>query len=79
MAFQLRNLSVLAYANGFTLWSYRAFKDTLRDVAAPGYFTSGHDSIKACDMILISAADGGTARMISQDDPKGDVTTLPLS
>ena len=29
MAFAIRNLSVLAYANGFTLWHYKAGKDRL--------------------------------------------------
>ena len=29
MAFAIRNLSVLAYANGFTLWHYKAGNDRL--------------------------------------------------
>ena len=29
MAFAIRNLSVLAYANGFTLWHYKAGRDPL--------------------------------------------------
>ena len=29
MAFAIRNLSVLAYANGFTLWHYKSGKDSL--------------------------------------------------
>jgi len=29
MAFAIRNLSVLAYANGFTLWHYKAGRDRL--------------------------------------------------
>ena len=32
MAFAIRNLSVLAYANGFTLWHYKAGKDRLGQV-----------------------------------------------
>jgi len=32
MAFAIRNLSVLAYANGFTLWHYKAGKDRLPQV-----------------------------------------------
>ena len=38
MAFAIRNLSVLAYANGFTLWHYKAGKDRLDDVAARNFF-----------------------------------------
>ena len=32
MAFAIRNLSVLAYANGFTLWHYKAGKDRLNQI-----------------------------------------------
>ena len=32
MAFAIRNLSVLAYANGFTLWHYKAGKVRLHQV-----------------------------------------------
>ena len=30
MAFAIRNLSVLAYANGFTLWHYKSGSDRLQ-------------------------------------------------
>jgi hypothetical protein len=35
MAFAIRNLSVLAYANGFTLWHYKAGKVRLHQVEKP--------------------------------------------
>ncbi|MEJ0047609.1 MAG: hypothetical protein WDN04_16885 [Rhodospirillales bacterium] len=38
MAFAIRNLSVLAYANGFTLWHYKAGTDDQRSIGSPGYF-----------------------------------------
>ena len=34
MAFAIRNLSVLAYANGFTLWHYKSGRDRLDTVVA---------------------------------------------
>ena len=37
MAFQNKNLSVIAYANGFTLWHYAA-NETLATITASGYF-----------------------------------------
>ena len=40
MAFLARELSVLAYANGFTLWHYRTSAD---DLLTPGYFDSAQD------------------------------------
>lgn len=32
MAFKNRNFSVLAYANGFTLWHYATNEDTLEQI-----------------------------------------------
>lgn len=34
MAFSVRNLSVLAYANGFTLWHYKAGSTALETTSA---------------------------------------------
>ena len=59
MSFALRNLCVLAYANGFTLWHYKAAPDALDDVAEQGFFADAADMLTAGDMIMISAQDGG--------------------
>jgi hypothetical protein len=59
MAFAIRNLSVLAYAQGFTLWHYKAGADRLDDVAEPGFLAGAADMLAAGDMVMISAADGG--------------------
>ena len=37
MAFSIRNLSVLAYAQGFTLWHYKADSDWLDQVAVTAF------------------------------------------
>lgn len=58
MAFAVRNLSVLAYANGFTLWHYKAGADALDDVAGKGFFTSAADMLAAGDMMMVSAHEG---------------------
>ena len=39
MAFKPRSLSVLAYANGFTLWLYKT-RDRLCDVEDDAYFAA---------------------------------------
>lgn len=57
--FAVRNLSVLAYAQGFTQWHYKATVAKLADVLAPGFFDSVSDMIKPHDHIQISAIDGG--------------------
>jgi hypothetical protein len=64
MAFAIRNLSVLAYAQGFTLWHYKAGTDRLDDVAEPGFLADAGDILVTGDMLLISAADGGRIAFI---------------
>ncbi len=55
MAFQTKDLSVLAYANGFTLWHYT----TADPDFGPGYFDPAHAMLRAGDIILANArADG---------------------
>ncbi len=63
MAFAVRNLSVLAYANGFTLWHYKAGQDGLGRVEQPGFFGGAADLLTGGDMLMVSAADG--ARMLT--------------
>lgn len=57
MAFVPRDLSVLAYANGFTLWHYTT-ADASGDVDATGYFNGAADMLRVGDMILANT--GGT-------------------
>ena len=59
MSFAIRNLSVLAYANGFTLWHYKSDGDVLPAVQSPGYFDDAVDMLAGGDMMLVSAPDGG--------------------
>lgn len=59
MTFAIRNLSVLSYAQGFTLWHYKAGAASLADVSADGFFDPAADMIAAGDMMMISAPDGG--------------------
>jgi hypothetical protein len=59
MAFNLRNLAVLAYGNGFTLWHYRAAGETQAAVRADGYFDAAADMLANGDMLMITAGDGG--------------------
>lgn len=54
MAFAARNLSVLSYANGFTLWHYTTV-DSLNDVLAANYFNDASDMLRKGDMIVTNA------------------------
>jgi hypothetical protein len=75
MAFAIRNLSVLAYAQGFTLWHYKAA--ALADVCARGFFDGAADMMAAGDMVLVSAADGGRVLFVAHTP--GTVCTVPLA
>lgn len=55
MAYNAKNLSVLAYANGFTLWHYGT-TDTAAVVDTAGYFDRAADMLRAGDMIIGNVA-----------------------
>jgi hypothetical protein len=77
MAFDFRNLSVLAYANGFTLWHCKT-TDALAATAAPGYFDVAADMLAGGDLMMVSAADG--ARIVAVAPPSGGrVSLAPLA
>ena len=59
MAFVSKDLSVLAYANGFTLWHY-ATPDAATAVDGSGYFNGAADMLRVGDMILANTDTGGT-------------------
>jgi hypothetical protein len=76
MAFVIRNLSVLAYAQGFTLWHYKAAAP-LAGLDAPGYFDAAADMFAPGDMVLLSGSQGGQMRVVAQAAPS--VRLAPLS
>ena len=64
MSFIARDLSVLAYANGFTLWHYRT-RDSLADLLESrdgrplagndnGYFSPAHELLRPGDQITVN-------------------------
>jgi hypothetical protein len=65
MAFSLRNLSVLAYANGFTLWHYKSANDNLAKAAEPGYFADAADLMAEGDMVMLTGSEGGKIATIA--------------
>jgi len=78
MAFAIRNLSVLAYANGFTLWHYKSAADALDRVTARDYFEDAADMLSGGDIMMLSATDG--VRIVGvAPAPDGAVCTAPLA
>lgn len=59
MAFKSNDLSVLAYANGFTLWHY-ATADTAATVGAVNYFNDSAHMIRVGDMIMANVDTDGS-------------------
>jgi hypothetical protein len=79
MDFAIRNLSVLAYAQGFTLWHYKAAGLTLDRTQRAGFFNSAADMIGTGDMMLVSAADGGCVLFVAQASEAGGIATAKLA
>jgi hypothetical protein len=77
MAFSLRNLSVLAYANGFTLWHYKAGPEPLASTAQPGYFADAADLLAPGDMVLFSATEGGKIASVAGEGK--NLTLAPVA
>ncbi|WP_114393169.1 hypothetical protein [Oleisolibacter albus] len=60
MAFAKRDLSVLAYANGFTLWHYTT-PDPHTGVRVSGYFNAAESMLRVGDMILANTGTAGAS------------------
>ncbi len=75
MAFQNKNLSVIAYANGFTLWHYVA-NETLATITASGYFNAVKTLMNTGDVVIINASDKTSIMKIAVSDSA--VTTAAL-
>jgi hypothetical protein len=57
MPYASSDLSVLAYANNFTLWHYVTADAA---VTGGGYFNKASDMLRVNDLILVNANTGGT-------------------
>ena len=57
MSFKTSDLSVLAYANNFTLWHYTTMDDA---VTTTGYFDKAADMLRVNDLIIANVDTDGT-------------------
>ncbi len=57
MALKLNDLSVLAYANNFTLWHYKTIDSA---ITGTGYFNNAADIMRVGDMIFANVDTDGT-------------------
>jgi len=58
MAYASKNLSVLAYANGFTLWHFTTI-DLALDVDTTGYFNVASNMLRVGDIIIANVDTDG--------------------
>lgn len=81
MAYNPLNLSVLAYANGFTLWHYKT-EDSGEAVGSPDYFGVANDMLRVGDMILanfsMKGAPGAGIFLVNANDA-GNVGVVNLT
>lgn len=65
MAFKNRDFSVIAYANGFTLWHYLSKDDLLKDIVDnEKYFFATRLLMNTGDIIMINAKDSTGFRSV---------------
>ena len=55
MAFETKNMSVIAYANGFTLWHYRSDRDEMSLICSDNYFANYKKMCHNGDIVMINA------------------------
>jgi hypothetical protein len=61
----VRNLAVLAYAQGFTQWHYKHTGGLIEEVLQDGFFNSDFaDLFQHNDIVLISASDACAMRSV---------------
>ena len=80
MAFEAKDLSVLAYSNGFTLWHYLSVDDAT-DLDANGYFNTAADMLRVGDMILANTNKGGVSQAgfyLVKNSQQGQVDTADV-
>lgn len=59
MPFLSKDLSVLSYTNGFTLWHYKTV-DLQTEVDADGYFNLASDMVRFGDVVMTNTDTEGT-------------------
>ena len=76
MAFQNKNLSGIAYANGFTLWHYAA-DETLEAITTAGYFNSVKTLMNIGDIVIINGSDDTSIQVV--DVTEENITLADLA
>ncbi len=81
MAYSSKTLSVLGYANGFTLWHYST-PDNAITVDGTGYFNAAAEMLRSGDFILANTGVGGSPQhgiFVVASNQNGQVDLTDLS
>ena len=69
MSFKNKNLSVIAYVNGFTLWHYSAeSNESFDDITKDGYFDVVKTLMEVGDMFIISTKNNPGLAFLAEKD-----------
>ncbi len=74
--FQIRNLGVLQFSQGFTMWAYKSGPDTIAQTATPGYFQDATDMFADGDVIVVITSRGTGMRVVGRDGERVVTNTL---
>ena len=79
MAYNAKNLSALAYANGFTLWHYRT-PDAATALDDTGYFNAAANMLRVGDFVFVNAGpaanDNGVMVVVTNGNGVVDLANL---
>jgi len=76
MAYQSNDLSVLAYANNFTLWHYTTADDA---VTTAGYFNAAIDMLRTNDLIITNVDTDGSPSTVFYIVTGNDGSTVTVT
>jgi len=65
MPFNSRELSVLAYANGFTLWHYRTSDQAAELDGGVCYFAGADELLREGDQIIVNLQEGNRPALVN--------------
>ncbi len=77
MPFDPRHLSVLANANGFTLWHLMSSEDDVDTISGPSYLAKAGGICSVGDLIMVAGFDGARILSVTHSHP-GTLITAPL-
>ena len=67
--FENKKLSVLNYANGFTMWSYKDTNCSIDEIMDTSFFVEVHQLIMVGDILMVTAQEGSFMLAVTEIKP----------